>query len=778
MIRHALVMAVWFHFLALAGDRLSDGSRATAAEPGVDYVRQVLPILSRNCFTCHGPDESSRVSDLRLDRFVADALGDDGEPASDDEVDAFHAAIVAGDPDSSELIARITSDDVSVRMPPAETERGLTQQEIETLRRWIEQGAKYEEHWALVPPRLVDPPEVRDAAWPRNEIDRFVLAELERRDIAPSPEADRVTLIRRLSFDLRGLPPTIEEVDQYLADRRPGAYDRLVDRMLASPQLGERLGKHWLDLARYADSDGYLGDPLRPDAYVYRDWVIGSINRDQPIDEFTVEQLAGDLLPDATLEQKIATGFHRNVMKNTEAGADREEDRVNRTVNYVSTTGTVWLGLTVGCAECHSHKYDPISIDEFYGLYAFFNNVEDVNLPLPDSQTLVSTTAKVATPSGDPGKPSAEPGKGDPKTEPPSLKAPTIGELAASKRRVTRVHPRGDFRNPGKEVTPATPAVFHSLRTRGDQPDRLDLANWLIDPENPLTHRVTVNHLWKQLFGRGLVNTPENFGTTGDPPSHPELLDWLALRMVDQQWSRKAMVRLIVQSATYRQASRVRPELRQIDAHNVLLARQSRPRLEAEVVRDAALAVSGLLNTAIGGPSIRPPMDLRVTSYSRNKDWPVSPGAEKYRRGLYVLLRRNTLYSMLVTFDAPDTSVSCTARERSNSPLQALTLLNDPVFHECAQHLARRLSAAGTERPRYWIADGFRHCLAREPDDHELDRLVELYLTQRDQFADLDDVEVDALIGQRLEGIDPRDQAARLIVARTLINLHEFITRE
>jgi hypothetical protein len=351
-------------------------------------------------------------------------------------------------------------------------------------------------------------------------------------------------------------------------------------------------------------------------------------------------------------------------------------------------------------------------------------------------------------------------------------------EVSESSRRSTRIHLRGDFRNPGEEVQPGTLSVLHPLQSRRERPDRLDLAYWLVDPANPLTHRVAVNHLWKHLFGRGLVATPDNFGTTGETPSHPRLLDWLALELIQRDWSRKGIIRLIVNSATYRQASVIRSELQEMDPHNVWLARQSRFRVEAEVVRDLALSAGGLLHASIGGPSIRPPLDAQVTAFSRNKDWPVSPGAEKYRRGLYVLFRRNTPYSMLLTFDAPDTSVACPERERTNSPLQALTLLNDPVFVECTQHLGRRLAALGQVEPRTWIGEAFRDCLARRATPQELDRLVLLYRDQWELLADVPEAELVALVGEPVADLELREQAARVLVARSLMNVHEFITRE
>jgi mono/diheme cytochrome c family protein len=816
-----ICLGVWSMLLAFAAPACA----SDAEEPPIDFMRDIRPILAQNCFMCHGPDETTREGGLRLDireGFLAEA--DSGEPA-----------VVPGDPAASELLVRVTAEEDYLRMPPAESGRTLSEEELDLLRRWIEQGAVYEEHWSFQPPRLSDVPKVQNGDWPRNEIDHFILARLEREGIEPSPEADRVTLIRRLSLDLLGLPPSPEQVDEFLRDDRPDAYEQLVDRLLDSPHFGERWGRHWLDLARYADSDGYLGDSLRPYAYKYRDWVIDAVNRDLPFDEFTVEQIAGDLLPDATLEQKIATGFHRNSMKNTEAGADREEDRVHRTVDRVATTGTVWLGLTLGCAECHTHKFDPISHEEFFQLYAFFNDLEDKDLPAASSEELARYESQKARwdeqigavresieelvageqdeSEGDESALEeilqllAQPiGKRkDEETDrleaflerfqqeerelfsqyemlaqkepsPPKTKAPTVA--TASKPRETRIHLRGDFRSPGDLVEPATLGVLHPLEPRGEKPDRLDLARWLVDENNPLTPRTAVNQVWKHLFGRGLVHSMDDFGTTGEAPSHPALLDWLAVTFRENGWSRKSLIRTIVTSSTYRQVSHVRPELQQRDPFNTLLARQFRFRLEAEVIRDASLEVSGLLDLSIGGPSIRPPMNSQITAISRNKDWKVSPGSEKYRRGMYILFRRGTPYPMLTTFDAPDSTVSCARRERSNSPLQSLTLLNDPVFFECAQQLGRRLTIEGGEEPEAWIRHAYRLCLAREPRSDELARALEFIDEQRELAAEADENRLNKLVGQPVPDADLNEQAVRVAFARVLTNLDEFITRE
>lgn len=800
-----------------------------AAEKTVDFSRDVRPILSQYCFACHGPDEGSREAGLRLDR--ADAAFA--------ELESGLRAIVPGKPHDSELVARITARDADMRMPPTTSGHNLSAEQIEILTRWVATGAKYDDHWSFRPIRKPKPPTVGNDAWVRNPIDAFVLARLEQENIAPAPEAAKTTLLRRLSLDLTGLPPQPAEVADFLADDSPAAYERVVERLLASPHFGERWGRHWLDIAHYADSDGYLGDALRPYAWIYRDWVINAVNQDMPFDQFTIEQLAGDLLPNATLAQKTATGFLRNTLRNTEAGVDLEEYRLKEIVDRTSTVGIGWLGLSVGCAECHSHKFDPISHREFYSFFAFFNDADDVNVPViqpgeletyelrkrewsKDHEKLVATMGEVFRDlkSGNTSidlkllrgalatttkKRSTEQRKlieaavnfggvaqevcaayekliiSEPKK--PATAAMTIA--ARKEPRTSYVHLRGDYRSRGENVVPGTPAVLHPFKPRGRVGDRLDLARWLVRDDNPLTPRVTVNHIWKHLFGRGIVATDENFGSGGEAPSHPDLLDWLASELMARRWSRKEIIRLIVTSATYRQASHTRPELIQRDPLNVLLARQSRFRLEAEAVRDAALAASGLLERKIGGPGIRPPQPAYVASISRNSDWQVSTGPDLYRRGMYILFRRATPYPMLLTFDTPDSTVACTRRERSNSPLQALTLLNDPVFFECAQAFGRQLAAASRNSVDTGIEEGFRRALGRAPNSAELGRVREFVETERLRLL-YDPAAAAAMLGQTPNAKRAvathysamTTTAAWIGTARVLMNLDEFITRE
>lgn len=584
-------------------------------------------------------------------------------------------------------------------------------------------------HWSFIAPVRPAVPEVRHPDWIRNPVDAFVLARLERERVKPSPEADRTTLLRRLSLDLIGLPPSPEDVAAFVADPDPSAYERRVDRLLASPQFGERWGRHWLDLARYADSSGYQVDRERPWAWVYRDWVLRSHNADQPFDEFTVWQLAGDLVEENLKgpqgqDALIAAGFHRMTLSNHEDGVDAAEFAARAKVDRVATTGLAWMGLTLGCAECHSHKYDPISQREFYQLYAFFDAAEE-----RDSDV----------------------GNG--------LHAYTFHPASAAPK--TFVHIRGDFLRHGDEVQPAVlSAVGPTLASRPTNtvPTRLDLARWVVAPENPLTSRVAVNQFWLHLFGRGLVATTEDFGVRGEAPSHPELLDWLALEFQERGWSRKAMIRLLVTSSTYRQASRARPELSVRDPENRLLARQNRLRLESEILRDSSLAVGGTLNERIGGPSFRPamPADIKWLGTAGAWSWTDDTGPVLFRRSLYSFSQRTVPHPLLATFDASNPNESCTRRDRSNTPLQALTLLNNDVFAGAAHALATRLRADRPGDLPGQVERGFELCVGRNPTRSERRRLEALVS------------EVGALGGTN----------GTFVLAQTLLSLDEFQNRE
>lgn len=726
-----------------------------------------------------------------------------------------------------------------------------------------------DEHWSFRPVVRAVPPRLIDGSANGNAIDAFVLKRLKQLNIEPSPPTDPVTLVRRVTLDLIGLPPTTDEVDAFVDDEHPGRFERLVDRLLASPHYGEKWASPWLDLCHYADTDGYLTDQLRPVAWRYRAWLVDALNRNQPFDEFTIEQLAGDLLSDATIDQRLATGFLRQTLSNREGGAEPQEFRVKQIIDRTEMIGTIWLGLTVGCARCHDHKYDPIEQREFFQLYACFNNADEINIdaPLPaerqafiDSREEFNRRRKALI---DPQRKDVEvlqkrweakcldardkPGKdhtwdrqwelvglvwggglGEGQLEgqeivklpwqkrtprqqddlldyflrsgsvidPARFKELELGELrsllaalnqefpsatrapvmrAALTPRATHIHQRGEFRDRGDLVTPATPACLPSWKPHGNDA-RLALAKWLVSPDNPLTARVTINRMWEQFFGRGLVMTTEDFGTRGESPSHAGLLDWLADEFVSTGWDVKAMHRLIVCSAVYRQSSEYRPELRTVDPDNVFLARQNAIRVSAETVRDAGLAVSGLLYEKMNGPSVRPQQSERVTMEGfGNHDWKPSPPPERYRRGLYTFVIRTTPFAQAITFDSPNPNEICTRRVRSNTPLQALTLLNDPVFFEMAESLADRVLQQSIESDSDRIDHAFRLCLSRRPTVKERTRLQSFLDDQRRKKEVSSGSDVSSPADSEIQSTD---NSAWANLCSILLNLHEFITRD
>ncbi|MBM3823443.1 MAG: DUF1549 domain-containing protein [Verrucomicrobia bacterium] len=675
-------------------------------------------------------------------------------------------------------------------MPPPTQPKRLEAASRDLLARWISEGAPWGQHWAFASPRSSQVP-----SGERHPVDAFVRSRLAQLGWKPSPQALAHTLIRRLSFDLTGLPPGPAEVEDFVQDSSEGAYNRLVDRLLQSPHFGERWARHWLDLARYADSDGYEKDQPRPNAYFFRDWVIRSINRDQPFDQFTVEQLAGDLLDHATDEQKIATGFHRQTLTNKEGGVDQEEFRSKAVVDRTHTTGAVWMGLTMGCAECHHHKYDPISQSEFYQFYSFFNHASEKDLPQPTPAEIHShqlalrewqvkgdrLEAQLSSANTSNTKPPAHLQSELEKWRKakPAFK-PAAAPVFAAEHRPTHVHVRGDFLRRGEAVSPGVPAFLPPLATRGALPDRLDLARWLVSPAHPLTARVTVNQIWRQLFGRGLVATENDFGLRGDPPSHPELLDWLALYFQHSGWSRKKLIRLLVTSETYRQSSAWRADLQEQDPLNLSLARQARFRPEAEVVRDAALQLGGTLNPRIGGPSFKPslPPDLAALSYASGLKWSESPESERARRSLYIHFQRTVPLPMLMTFDAPESNVTCTRRERSSTPLQALTLLNNESFVASARAFGLRLGRARSD-PEARLKLGFKWATGRLPDPSEFSVLREFWSRQTDLFRrDLQSARLAAPPDTSSMDISTEELASLTALGRLLLNLDETLMRE
>ena len=744
--RSALAVLCLLAWLALSGPVWAAAAgRGTAS--AVDFDRVIRPIISENCYQCHGPDEGNRKARLRFD-LRPEAL----QPAKSGAV-----AIVPGAPAKSELMTRITAADENDHMPPASTGKTLSPAQIESLRRWIAQGAPYAAHWAYLKPSRPALPAVRQGKWPRNPIDRFILARLEREGLAPSPPADRPTLIRRVALDLTGLPPTPEEVDRFLADKSPGAYEALVDGLLAKPAFGEHWARMWLDLARYADSAGYADDPPRT-IWAYRDWVIKALNQNLPFDRFTLEQIAGDLLEGASEEEEVATAFHRNTMTNNEGGTTDEEFRNAAVIDRVNTTMSVWMATSMACAQCHTHKYDPITQKEYFRFFAFFNNTADADRQ-DESPVLDVSPAAVkeqrarlqsqitdlqrALKAGATNGPATTAADGTEATDGPArlkrlqaelqkatpVTVPVMRELQGPQRRTTHIQLRGNYLALAEEVTPGVPAALHPFPK--DAPlNRLGVARWLVDTNNPLTARVIANRFWEQIFGVGIVRTSEDFGTQGDRPTHPELLDWLATELVARDWNVKAFLKLLVTSAAYTQSSRVTPAIAERDPDNRLLARGPRFRASAEIVRDQALAASGLLSAKMYGPPVRPPQPSLGLSaaFGGSLDWKTSAGEYQYRRALYIEWRRTNPYASMATFDAPSREVCALRRPRSNTPLQALVTLNDPVYVEAARALGRRLAeAAGSLEDR--LTYGGKLCLARPPSAAELKRLREFYQT-------------------------------------------------
>lgn len=813
---------------------------AGPAPTRVVFNRDVLPILSDTCFRCHGPDAKARKADLRLD--VKESALRTEEPV-----------IVPGQSGASELVRRITSADRRRRMPPAAAQQQLTRDQIAILTRWVDEGAAWGKHWAYEPPVRPPLPAVSERSWPQNPIDVFILARLERERLRPSPAAKRTALIRRVTLDLLGVPPTPAEVDAFGADRGPDAYERLVDRLLASPRYGERMAWDWLDAARYADTNGYQGDPERT-MWPWRDWVVSALNANMPYDRFTLEQLAGDLLPQATLEQKIATGFNRNHMHNGEGGRIPEETRVENVMDRAETTATVWLGSTIGCARCHDHKFDPFTQKEYYQLFAFFNNTSEdgqgiwngkvpplVEFTTPSAKATLGALAErvraggtaVAAleqqlfprPKGKDANESAQaaslPGKvrealkrrpGDrnsgalqalinhfQKHEPAYARQLTALKQAVEARdrlqaswprvmimdelakpRETFVLVRGAYNKPADKVSAGVPASLPPLPA-GAARNRLALARWLVEPNHPLTARVTVNRSWQLFFGTGLVKTAEDFGIQGAPPSHPELLDWLATELVRSGWDSKRLHRLIVTSATYRQGSRVSAALLERDPENRLLARGPRYRLPAWMIRDQALAAAGLLVGKLGGPPVKPyqPPGVWEEATFGFKSYQPDKGEGLYRRSLYTFWRR--IVGPTIFFDSA-TRQTCTVRvARTNSPLHALATLNDTTYVEAARVLAERVLQAQGSDPAACVRQAFRQITARPPTAAEVETLLDCRRQLRAVYAQ-DRAAAPALLhvgaAPRDERLDPGEHAALTGLCLLIFNLDETLTKQ
>lgn len=860
---NALCVSRWLH--GLAGFRGAValmaallGSAARAAEPtapvepplpaAIEFNRDIRPILSDNCFHCHGPDANHREAELRLD--LREAAVD-------------HGAIVPGKPDESSLVERVFADSDEERMPPPESNKTLTPRQRELLRRWIASGAEYQQHWAFEPP--VKP------ATPAGEhpIDTLVRRRLAALGLKPSPEADRRTLIRRLTFDLLGLPPTPEEVAAFERDTAPDAYERLVERVLANPHYGERMAIAWLDVVRFADTIGYHSDNPR-NVWPYRDWVIRSFNENKPFDRFTIEQLAGDLLPDANQETRVGSAFNRLLLSTEEGGAQAKDYEARMLADRVRAVGAAWLGLTTGCGQCHDHKFDPFTMRDFYSLGAFFADIQEpilgrreegmpVTTPEQDAelarldkalaearQALAAHAAELAaaqrqweadvvaygvtlpelakdSKASAADKKTAAQVAAALKTDPArravadrqavetyfrtrvtklfraELDAVARAEAARQtyyaalpkcivsvstpQKRVVRILPRGNWMDEsGPTVEPALPAFLPQPKIEGRGLTRLDLAQWLVSREHPLTARTTMNRLWKQFFGTGLSRVLDDLGAQGEPPVDPALLDWLAAEFMDRGWDVKHMVRTIVTSATYRQVSTAPPALRAADPDNRTYARQSAFRLDAELVRDNALAVSGLLVPKLGGPSVKP---YQPDGYWENLNFPqrqyvADTGESQYRRGMYTWWQRTFLHPSLLAFDAPSREECCAERNRSNIPQQALVLLNDPTYVEAARALAARVLREQSGGAEARIARAWQLVLQRDPRPDEL-RVARQLLDEHLAGYRANPAAAAALMKVGLApapaDVDPVELAAWTHVARVLLNLHETVTR-
>ena len=827
---------------------------ADEGTPDLDFNRDIRPILAENCFYCHGQDSNKRQGDLRLDlRESAIQPG----------------AIVPGDAPKSKLVQRIHATDPETMMPPPKSNRRLSAEQKQLLERWISAGAVYQSHWAFVAPVRPPEPAVTRQDWVRTPIDRFVLAKLEKEGLGPSPEADRLTLLKRLSIDLTGLPPTPQEVDDFLADPSEQAYERTVDRLLASQQYGERMALPWLDAARYADSNGFQqdGDTWQ---WVWRDWVVKAFNQDLGFDQFTVWQLAGDLLPDASTDQKIASAFNRNHLLNGEGGAIAEEQRFVNLFDRMDTTATNWLGLTMACVQCHDHKYDPITQRDYYSLMDAFNRVPESGTPqyfssrirvaapflelpteenkarIAELETQIAATGIEARLASDSafegwraglfadGKPAEGKGLPDPlsvilrkaegersddekKSLEPSLRKhfdekvrPTLvgripplakleglnrqlGDYRADKLprlmimsdanpRETKILDRGEYLSPTEKVSFATPAFLPPLPA-GAPPNRLGFAQWLVAAEHPLTARVQVNRMWQHAFGTGIVKTSEDFGVQSEYPIHGPLLDWLAVEFRERNWSMKAMYKLIVMSATYRQSSRITAEQLTKDSENRLYGRATRMRMPALLLRDWALAAAGLIETRIGGPPVYPyqPDDVwEALAITKERDftYPASTGRDLYRRSLYTFWRRTVNPANM--FDTANRQTCRVRGTSTSSPLHALTTLNDPTWVEAARVLAE-LCTKTEANPEDRLTLAFRRVLARKPTEADRNRLRRAYERQHALYQnDITSAQALLTVGatKRDESLDAADQAALTAVCLAILNFDEALTRE
>lgn len=765
-----LVIALGAIVYMMEACKNTDSSAPESKIPDVvSYNFDIRPIFSDKCFACHGPDANKREGGLRLD-----------DPES-----AFAAlkehpnthALVAGKPELSQAYVRIATKDSALLMPPPASNLKLSQFEINLIEKWIAQGAKYEKHWAFVAPQKAPLPKVSDKEWARNEIDYFILQKMEEKGLKPNPEADKERLLKRLSLDLLGLPPTLEMMDAFAADKSVDAYEKMVDKLLENPAYGEKMAIHWLDIARYADSHGYQDDGYRTQ-WPWRDWVIHAFNKNMHYNDFVTWQLAGDLLPNASKEQLLATGFNRNHKITEEGGVIQEEYRSMYVTDRNDLFGKGLLGITLECAHCHDHKYDPFSTKEYYQLYAFFNSVREVGI-----ESVIGGPETYAK------KPLMEISNNDvkidsilnfinkPDTE--RLIVSVMGDLDTARK--THVLIRGNYDAPGEEVQPGTPKAILAFNESLPK-NRLGLSEWLFDKKNPLTARVYVNILWQEFFGKGIVKTSGDFGMQGELPSHPALLDWLAVDFMEHNWDIKRLVKQMVTSATYRQSAVIPKEKLAIDPDNIYLSRGPRYRIHAEFVKDLVLASSGLLDKTIGGPSVKPyqPAGLWEGATSGRGLLSVyiqDHGDKLYRRGMYTLIKRTVPPPTMSIFDASNRDLCEVKRLKTNTPLQALVMMNDPAVLEASRVLAAKLLEEKTE-VKDKITKAFRLIVSRVPHAKEIEVLEQYYTTEMGRL--------DAAAAQKIlsvgeypqdDKVDKKQQAALMRVISTIYNMEETITK-
>lgn len=757
-----------FSFLIYLGcGRPGEGS---SIPDKVSYNFHIRPILSDKCFACHGPDANKREAHLRLDQPESAFA-----PLTETK-GAF--AIVKGKPDESELYKRISSTDPHYQMPTPESHMGaLTEEQIAVIRKWIEQGAQYEPHWAFTPPVKPDLPKLKDDKWCRNDVDRFVLDQLNKKNLTPNEESDKERLLKRASLDITGLPPSVELMDEFVADNSPEAYDKIVDKLIASNAYGEKMAIHWLDVARYSDSYGYQDDNIRTQ-WPWRDWLIHAFNTNMHYDDFLTWQLAGDLLPNATKEQVLATAFLRNHKYTEEGGVVQEEYRIEYILDKVKTFGKGIMGVTIECAQCHDHKFDPFSQKDYYSLFAFFNTSKeqgfegDVSTSKPAKSpwlTINDTDIKTVMNFIN-------------KKDTGSLTVSVMGELDTPRK--TYVLDRGVYDKPTVAVTAsAIPAIMPFDSTKLPR-NRMGLAKWTTDKKNPLTSRVFVNQMWQEYFGRGLVKTSGDFGMQGELPSNPQLLDWLAVDFMEHDWDIKRLVKMIVTSATYRQSTKMSPEKHAIDPDNIYLSRGPRTRIPAEMVRDVVLATSGLLVKETGGPSVKPyqPKGLWENSTSGRgvlATYKQDHGDSLYRRGIYTFIKLTVPPPSMIIFDASNRDQCEVKRSQTNTPLQALVMMNDPLVWEASRVLAQKLMIKDSSSTAN-IENAFRRIICRKPTKEETGILQTYYNNQLSQFRNKTlDAEKALNVGEypQKNNIDRNAQAALMKTISTIYNLEEAITR-